>query len=74
MASMIHDMLNPWSASKIPSLTGRVAVVTGGNEGIAAALIAELFKHDIAKVCPMNIRLSVYETKTYTSHLRRSSF
>lgn len=50
MASMIQDMLNPWSASKIPSLTGRVAVVTGGNEGIAAAFITELFKHDIAKV------------------------
>jgi len=50
MASIVHDMLNPWSASKIPSLTGRVAVVTGGNEGIAAAFITELFKHDIAKV------------------------
>lgn len=51
---MIHDMLNPWSASKIPSLSGRVAVVTGGNEGIAAAAIAEFFKHDIAKVCSLD--------------------
>jgi len=50
MASIIHNVLNPWSASKIPSLAGKVAVVTGGNEGIAAAFITELFKHDIAKV------------------------
>jgi len=49
MASIVHDMLNPWSASKIPMLTGKVAVVTGGNEGIAAAFITELFKHDLAK-------------------------
>lgn len=50
MASIIHNVLNPWSASKIPSLVGRVAVITGGNEGIGASFVTELFKHDIAKV------------------------
>lgn len=65
MAQMIHDMLNPWSASKIPSLTGRVAVVTGGNEGIAAAFIAELFKHDVAKVCH-----AVFPSDPYLHHFQ----
>lgn len=50
MASVIHNVLNPWSASKIPSLVGRVAVITGGNEGVGASFVTELFKHDIAKV------------------------
>jgi hypothetical protein len=50
MTSTLHNMLNPWSAEKIPNLTGRVAVVTGGNEGIAAAFITECFKHGLEKV------------------------
>lgn len=50
MAQVITDMLNPWSADKIPDLNGKVAVVTGGNEGIAAAFCTELLKHNIFKV------------------------
>jgi NAD(P)-dependent dehydrogenase (short-subunit alcohol dehydrogenase family) len=46
-ASMI---LNPWSASKIPSLAGKVAVVTGGGEGIGAAFVHALLKNSISKV------------------------
>lgn len=47
---MLHNVLNPWSASKIPSLAGKVAVVTGGNEGIGAAFTAQLLKNGISKV------------------------
>ncbi|KAJ4406815.1 hypothetical protein N0V82_010041 [Gnomoniopsis sp. IMI 355080] len=50
MAQVITDMLNPWSADKIPDLSDKVAVVTGGNEGIAAAFCTELFKHNVSKV------------------------
>lgn len=50
MAQLIKDMLNPWSADKIPDLSGKVAVVTGGNEGIGAAFCTELLKHNIFKV------------------------
>lgn len=50
MAEILHNVLNPWSASKIPSLIGRVAVITGGNEGIGAAFCTELFKKGISKV------------------------
>lgn len=50
MAEMLQSMLNSWSASKIPSLAGKVAVLTGGNEGIGAAFTSELLKHDISKV------------------------
>lgn len=50
MTQVITDMLNPWSADNIPDLNGKVAVVTGGNEGIGAAFCTELFKHNISKV------------------------
>jgi len=50
MAEMLHNVLNPWSASKIPSLYGKVAVITGGNEGIGAAFTAQLLKNGAAKV------------------------
>lgn len=50
MASIISNVLNPWTASKIPSLAGKCAVITGANEGIGAAFTTELLRNDIAKV------------------------
>lgn len=65
---MLHNMLNPWSAAKIPSLVGKVAVVTGGNEGIAAAFTAALLKNGISKVIIASNDAARYkEAETYFS-------
>lgn len=39
-----------FSLEDTPSLTGKVAVVTGGNANIGAEIVAQLLLHDISKV------------------------
>lgn len=66
---MLHNVLNPWSASKIPSLAGKVAVITGGNEGIGAAFTAQLLKNGISKVIIASNDAARYrEAEEYFSH------
>ncbi|OTB13073.1 hypothetical protein K445DRAFT_320263 [Daldinia sp. EC12] len=46
---------HPFSLDQVPDLTGKVAVVTGGSEGIGYGCTHTLLKHNIAKVYVLSI-------------------
>ncbi|KAI1470573.1 NAD(P)-binding protein [Daldinia caldariorum] len=51
LGSKAHGITTrPFSLDQVPDLTGKVAVVTGGSEGIGYGCTYTLLKHNIAKV------------------------
>lgn len=50
-----------FTLDEIPKLTGKVALVTGGAEGLGYACVYHLLKHDISKVFILSYREEVLE-------------
>ncbi|KAI1645988.1 NAD(P)-binding protein [Daldinia loculata] len=57
-----HDITtHPFSLDQVPDLTGKVAVITGGSEGIGYGCTYTLLKHNVAKVYILSIFEDVVE-------------
>ncbi|KAI8957686.1 hypothetical protein F5Y11DRAFT_360618 [Daldinia sp. FL1419] len=51
-----HDITtHPFSLNQVPDLTGKVAVITGGSEGVGYGCTHTLLKHNIAKVYILSV-------------------
>lgn len=57
----LADSQHQFSLEQVPNLSGKVAVVTGGSEGIGYACLHTLLKHNIEKVTVISIDKDIVE-------------
>ncbi|KAI0206384.1 oxidoreductase bli-4 [Astrocystis sublimbata] len=56
-----HLITNPFSLDDVPDLTGKVAVVTGGSEGIGYGATYTLLRHNITKLYILSMSKEVVD-------------